>query len=139
MRLCLVIPVLCAPLILTACDSPSMAFQAIEPVMITMDGSEFSVRVTPYDAEAIRLNFEPGATRYSIVPKGVKAIEAVSGCKVLRETLRGDADLVAADIACAGVAPRIKPKRPPRLDCTAYEVGGFGDHTDLEIDCLVVE
>ena len=139
MRIFLVIPALCAPMYLTGCDGPSIAFLGTEPTKISVDGSEFSVRTTPYDAEAIRLNFEPGATRYSIVPKGVIAIEAVSGCTIVPETLRGDANLIAADLACKGVPPRIQPKRPPTFDCSVYEVGVHHDTTELEIDCLVVE
>lgn len=121
---------------LAGCDSPSMAFRNVPAERVKVAGSTFSVRHTRYEAEAIRINFEPGARCRAIVIKGVEAIERVSRCPVVVETVRGDANLVASDLNCAGVPERAKLYRPTYLDCTGYEIGGFaGDH--LEIDCEV--
>jgi len=121
---------------LAACDSPSMAFRGVPAKRVTVAGSTFSVRHTAYEAEAIRVNFEPGATRRAIVIKGVAAIETVSGCPVVVDTVRGDTNLVASDLDCAGVPDRPALYRRTYLDCLGYEVGGLaGDY--LEIGCEI--
>jgi len=122
---------------LAGCDSPSMKFQGIEPTRVTVVDATFSVRHTPYMAEAIRVNnMWPPPRRHATVVKGVEAIERASGCPVDVKSVRGDTNLVAADLNCPDVRKRIKPRVPPRLDCTGYETGGGGGL--IEIDCDVV-
>jgi len=123
---------------LAGCDSPSMAFQGIKPTRITIEGSAFSVRHTRYEAEAIGRSFQPGAQRRDIVIKGVAAIEAVSGCPVVVRSVRGDTNLVAADLKC-GSGPMItRPVRPAGMDCVGYEGSGIANDGLIELSCIFV-
>lgn len=131
--------VLAAAALVAGCDSPSQQFARIEAKRITVGGSTFSVRHTDYQAEAIRTNFEPGVQRRAILIKATEAIERSSSCRVLPQTVRGDTNLVRADIACAGAAEALRPPRETRLDCIGYEVGGFAGDGLIDIDCALVE
>lgn len=122
---------------LSACDSPSMAFSDIPAKKLTVEGSDFSVRHTNYEAEVIRTNAEWAPTRREIILKAVKAIETTSGCAVLPQSVRGDTNIIVSDIACPGVPESLRPVRPKRLSCTAYEVGGIGGDGMFDIDCLI--
>ncbi len=123
---------------LMGCDSPSIAFQRVEATRVQVAGSTYSVRHTRYEAEAIGIGFQPGATRRANVIKGVAAIENVTGCPVVIKSVRGDANIVAADLNCAGVPKRIRRAKPAFLNCTGSEVGGLsGDQ--LQIDCAFVQ
>lgn len=125
---------------LAGCDSPSMAFQGIKPTQVTVADTVFSVRHTRHEAEAIRVNnMWPPPRRHATVVKGVEAIEQVSGCRVDVESVRGDTNLVASDLKCPNVPKRIKPRRPPRLDCTGYDAGRHAGDGAIDIECDIVE
>ncbi|MCG6904615.1 MAG: hypothetical protein LJE68_18240 [Rhodobacter sp.] len=121
---------------LAGCDSPSMAFQGVPATRITVAGAAFSVHHTRHEAEAIGLTFQPGARRRTNVIRGVAAIEAVSGCPVVVRSVRGDANIVAADLNCAGVPARVIRDRA-ELDCLGHEVGGIAGDGLIEIDCEI--
>ena len=123
---------------LAACDSPSMAFHGIKPTRIIIEGSSFSVRHTRFEAEAIGRGFQPGARRRDIVIKGVAAIEAVSGCRVVVRTVRGDTNLVAADLKCPDGPMISRPVRPVGMDCVGYEGSGIANDGMIELSCNFV-
>ncbi len=89
-----------ALLILAACDSPHPAFNAVQRQTITVQGSTFQIRIRNDIAEAIRTNFEFNPKSRAIFPKATKAIEMVSGCKVVPDSMEGDPALVRARIDC---------------------------------------
>ncbi len=95
-RLALLLPVL----LLTACDSPSPAMMGETPVHIRSGGMEFSVRIRGTRAEAIRTNmtWNPGIGQ--IYPHARLAMEQVSGCSVIEDSLRGDTNVMRADLDC---------------------------------------
>ena len=116
---------------LSGCDSPSPAFSGLNPVRVTVDGSTFSVRHTPFAAEAIRLNPEANPTRGGTVFKGAKAMVLASGCAVVTDTLDGDEAVVRADLDCAGAGPRpARDARPLELDCGI--IGPGKDYAEIE-------
>jgi len=125
---------LAAALWLAGCDSPSMKFQGIAATRVEVAGSVFSVRHTRYEAEAIGRGFQPGARRRAQVIKGIVAIEKASGCPVKVRSVRGDTNIVAADLKCPDAPPRVPLNRERWLECLGYPVGGpAGGH--LDIDC----
>jgi len=91
---------------LAGCDSPSPRYMGMTARQVVVDGAEFSVRATPWDAEAIRVNFKLKARRGDIVASGGVAIEMATGCKVKPRSLQGDTNIVRARIACPGAPPR---------------------------------
>ena len=98
---------------------------------VTVDGSLYSVRNTVFEAEAIRLNQERPPRISTAVMKGARAIEMASGCAVLRHSLRGDTNVVRADIDCPGAPERPwKPPAPLELDCS--RVGGIGGEDEFQ-------
>lgn len=86
--------------LLTACDTPGPDFRGVEPVRISVGQSVFDVRVDELKAEAIRLNAEWAPRLEAVAPRGVMAIEEVSGCKV--RSLDGDAAQMTARLNCGG-------------------------------------
>ncbi len=86
---------------LAGCDSPSPKFSGLTGHRISVDGSQFSVRHTDQDAEAVRISKELRPGRGEVVLKGAKAIELASGCRVLPTSLDGDTNYVRADIDCS--------------------------------------
>ncbi len=113
---------------LAGCDSPSPAFARLPAHRVTVDGSIFAVRHTHFDAEAIRLSVEGSTTRGGTVFKGAKAMILVSGCAVVPETLKGDENLVYADLDCPGAGQRPPRRRKPlELDCAFTGAVADGD------------
>ena len=90
---------ICAALLgLSACNTPSPAFQGVAPVRISVGQSTFDVRVDGNRAEAIRLNREWAPRLEAVAPRVMVAIEKVSGCKVTK--LGGDQALIEARLKC---------------------------------------
>ena len=96
-------------LALVGCDTPGPEFEGIAPTRIAIGPSWFDVRVRGARAEAIRLNTD-FATRFDeVAPRGVWAIEKVSGCRVRR--LEGDAAVMQAWLDCGGRLPPLPQER----------------------------
>ena len=113
---------------LCACDTPGLRFHGIEPVRIQVGQSEFDVRVDGLRAEAIRLNMEWAPRLASVAPRGIAAIEAVSGCYVHK--LDGDAAQMVARLDCGdGPPPPLPVKR--EYDCDILSV----DDGHAEVFC----
>lgn len=116
-------------LCLAACDIPGPGFRDVPVTRVRVGPSIFDIRVAGLRAEAIRLTPEPAPRLASVAPRGVRAIEAVSGCRVRR--LDGDAALMTAWLDCGG--ERAPLPREAALDCTidvVYET--FADMTCVE-------
>ena len=86
--------------VLTACNAPSPAFQDTPATRIHIGHSVFDVRVKGTRAQAIRINRENAPRLAAVAPRGVAAIERVSGCRVSK--LDGDAALMNAWLDCGG-------------------------------------
>ncbi|WP_420396527.1 hypothetical protein [Nioella sp.] len=87
-------------MLLAACDSPAPAMMGAEATRITIDAVEFSIRLRGDRAEAIRTNMMPNPSIGSVYPRAVQAMEAVSGCRVIEDSLRGDVAVMRADLDC---------------------------------------
>ncbi len=85
---------------LQGCDSPHPAFSRVQAQKITVDSSTFSIRIREDRAEAIRTNFERLPKIGDTFPKAAKAIEIVSGCKVIPNSMKGDPALMVAKLDC---------------------------------------
>lgn len=86
--------------LLAACDSPAPALMGTDATRITIDTVEFSIRIRGERAEAIRTNMMPNPSIGSVYPRAVQAIEQVSGCRVIEDSLRGDVAVMRADLGC---------------------------------------
>ena len=104
--------------LLMACDTPGLAFRGVEPVRISVGESVFDVRVDGLRAEAIRLNTEWAPRLAAVAPRGVLAIERVSGCKV--QQLDGDAAQMTARLNCGGRKAPLP--RGTEYSCDVFEV-----------------
>lgn len=87
-------------LLLVACDSPSPAMMGIAPTFVTVDGADFSVRRNGNRAEAIRTNVMPFPSIGAIVQRAGEAMEQATGCTVITDSLRGDQNVMRADLIC---------------------------------------
>jgi hypothetical protein len=87
-------------LFVTACDSPSPAMMGQAPTRVVVDGAEFSVRRNGTRAEAIRTNAMPFPSIGAIVIRAGEAMEQATGCAVDADSLRGDQNVMRADLIC---------------------------------------
>jgi hypothetical protein len=86
--------------LLAACDSPAPAMMGTDSTRITIDAVEFSIRIRGDRAEAIRTNMMPNPSIGAVYPRAVQAMEEVSGCRVIEDSLRGDVAVMRADLDC---------------------------------------
>lgn len=116
---------------LAACNAPGPAFQGIDPHRIAVGGAVFDVRVDGRDAQAIRRNAEWAPRLAAVAPRGILAIEHVSGCRVAR--IAGDQAVMIAQLDCGTGAP---PPPPPHLfDCALEDFhDGYGELTCVPRD-----
>lgn len=91
---------LCLAGVMAGCDSPHPRIAGEEVTRITVEGSDFSIRVKGDMAEAIRTNFAPRRDHARILLRAVVAIEQATGCKVDQNSVKGDPALMVAHIAC---------------------------------------
>ena len=73
-------------------------FRCIEPVTLTVEGSNFDVRVNGTRAEAIRTNMQYASRMGPMGDRAYVAIEKVSGCIVKRFV--GDQAVIVAELDC---------------------------------------
>ncbi len=102
-------------LLLAGCDTPSPEFRDVEPMRVKVGQSMFDVRIKDKRAEAIRVNSEWAPRLEATAPRGVAAIEIVSGCKVRK--LAGDQAMMTAYLNCGGPLRPLPVPRPKYLDC----------------------
>ncbi|KJS43015.1 MAG: hypothetical protein VR71_12185 [Roseovarius sp. BRH_c41] len=110
---------------LVGCNSPGPAFQTLTPQRITIGHSAFDVRIAGTRAQAMRVSPEWAPRLAAVAPRGVAAIEAVSGCRVAR--LWGDAAVMEAQLDCGAGLPSLPP--PQILECEQEPV--FRGYVDL--------
>ncbi|WP_172300219.1 hypothetical protein [Pseudoruegeria sp. HB172150] len=123
---------------LAACDSPSAGFANQPARYVTVGDAVFSVRYTPFAAEAIRLNADAAPDRAGILRLAAEAIAAVSGCRLRSSTLEGDSTVVRAEIDCPGAGRRPVP-RPQRLELECGFVGQLPwDGETREFECVAL-
>jgi len=84
----------------TGCGGSHPAFMSVEPQIVTVDGSKFEVRVKEDKAQVIRKNFEYVPKIGETFPKAAQAIEMVSGCTVVANSMMGDPALMTAKVKC---------------------------------------
>jgi len=92
--------VVVAFLSLSACDSPSLAFQGQPATQLEMDGFTFSVRQRGDKAEAMRINRVWRPSETAVLAAAEKAIRLVTGCDIAKNGLHGDQAIVQAHLAC---------------------------------------
>ncbi len=120
MRLLLGFFILCV----AGCNTPGAEFRGIDPVRISIGQSVFDIRVEGLRAQAIRVNAEIAPRLASVAPRGVLAIERVSGCRVRR--LTGDQAVMLARLDCGGSLPPLPG--PKGYDCVIEgEYKGYAD------------
>jgi len=86
--------------LLAACNSPHPAFMGVQAQEVEVQGSTFQVRIKGDMVEVIRTNFEYVPKIGEIFPKAAAAIEIVSGCSVVPNSMKGDPALMIAKLNC---------------------------------------
>ena len=92
--------------LLAACDQPAplSPVAGLPAQRVAVGGSEFAVRATASEAQAVRRDFDLNAAfaRDEIVTRAGLAMERASGCRVVPGTLRGDGDgvIIEARLDC---------------------------------------
>lgn len=82
----------------TGCNMPSAKFSGLPATAITVDGSDFDVRVNGNQAEAIRTNMEYAPRFGPIRDRAARAMAEVSGCEVTH--VAGDQALAVGKLDC---------------------------------------
>lgn len=85
-------------LVLSGCDSPSLAFRDVAARQVVVDGSRFSVRVKGEHAEIIRLSPERWPRFDEVRTKAERAVYMATGCSVV--AIDGDVALMKARVRC---------------------------------------
>ena len=91
---------LCITLVLMSCSSPGNRFRGVEPVQASVQGSDFDVYHLGEDVTAIRMNFEVLPKLVVTTARALVAIELATGCKVVRDSVKGDQALIEARVVC---------------------------------------
>ena len=91
---------MCVFLALVSCSSPGRRFNGVEPVRITVEGSDFDVYVLGDEVRVIRMSFEMLPTLAVIGPRAVIAMERVTGCKIVNGSFFGDQAMAEARVSC---------------------------------------
>ncbi|MGB1265956.1 MAG: hypothetical protein ACPG6L_09535 [Nereida ignava] len=90
----------CAVLVLAGCDMGGPAFIGLEPMRISVGGSDFTVRQRNDRAEVIRTNMEWAPDAGAVADKMLIAIQQTTGCTVRKGTLSGDQAKAVARLKC---------------------------------------
>lgn len=91
---------LCVFLTFASCSSPGRRFSSVDPVRITVEGSDFDVYVLGDEVRVIRMNFEMLPTLAVIGPRAIIAMERVTGCTVVNGSFIGDQAMAEARVVC---------------------------------------
>lgn len=87
-------------LALAACDTVPPKWAPYPPKRVEIQGSTFDVRQNGQYVFAFRRNSEWAPNLRAIAPKAIAAMEQATGCRVLRQSIRGDAVFITALIKC---------------------------------------
>ena len=85
---------------LMGCNTPSERFRGIEPVRVTVSPSTFDVRRRDADVELIRVTPEPVFTLRALAPRAIEAARIATGCRLIPESLVGEATLMFGVLDC---------------------------------------
>jgi hypothetical protein len=92
----------CLALALAACASPSPRFLGTEPAFAEGRGHEFAIYQRGSDIQALRVDRTWPVRQRDVFLGAVQAIEAATGCTLRPRSMRGDAAIVEAEVACPG-------------------------------------
>ena len=87
-------------LVLSACAAPSVGAMGGSKGSATVGVFSFDVRFRGSHAEAYRSNIVFGPKARDVFAAGATAIELVTDCHVIRNTVRGDVAVIQVDIQC---------------------------------------
>lgn len=87
-------------LILAACAAPSIGVIGGKSDTVEVGAFVFDVNYKGAQAEAYRANIVWSPKEREVLAAGATAMEQVTGCHVVRSSLRGDVGVVQADLLC---------------------------------------
>lgn len=87
-------------LILSACAAPSVGVMGGRSGSATVGAYAFDVNFKGSQAEAYRSNIVLRPKASEVFAAGATAIEQVTGCRVVPNSVRGDVAIVRAEILC---------------------------------------
>ena len=119
-------------LLLAACNTPSQAFRDAPVRTVTVDGSNFDVRIKDLYAEALRINAQYAPRMGPIGGRAAIAMEQVSGCRV--HDISGDQAVIQARLDCGSGLP---PKKRGAKYFECRKVEGFPDRASSEPDYIL--
>ncbi len=89
---------LLAPLLLTACDSPSLSMAGANSAQVEVGGMTFGVHYRGSRAEVLRLNRQWRPSYAEVSANARIAVQQVTGCRVAQIT--GDPAIMKATLDC---------------------------------------
>jgi len=125
--------------VLTACDSPSVAFLGSQKTIVVIESSTFSVHRREDRVEVYRTSFELLPDRAQVLRHAELAIMQATGCKVWKGSLNGDQALIKARLACGG--REVPPASIPDnlyYQCEIIDGWDF-DNRELSTEALACE
>ncbi len=86
--------------ILGGCASPSIQYLGVEPQQVAVGGMDFQIYQIGENVQVVRVNTgrPPGRSEFRILV--IRAIEQATGCKMDRDSLEGDFNLVNGIVEC---------------------------------------
>jgi len=87
---------------LMSCNGPGLEFRDRPATRIQMDAYTFNIFIKDGRAEAVRIGYVPRRDLGKVYLSAARAMEAVSGCKVIDKTMRGDPAQMWARLNCKG-------------------------------------
>ena len=85
----------------TACSSPSPQYFGVDSRAQVISGVRFDVYQRDEKAQAIRLHGRLSSGRAGIRLAAILAIEAATGCTVIRPSVEGDTEVINALLTCS--------------------------------------
>ncbi|NOR62673.1 MAG: hypothetical protein GQ535_09305 [Rhodobacteraceae bacterium] len=91
----------CLLFVSTACSSPSPQYLGVDANEQVISGVRFDVYQLDAKAQAIRLQGRLDGGKASIRLAAIHAIEAATGCSVIRTSVEGDNEVIDALLTCS--------------------------------------
>ena len=125
-------------ILLAACDMGGPGFRGVDPMRVSIDGSQFSVRQADGRVEVLRTNSEIAFQRQGMTAKMVQAIELTTGCTLVEGSLRGDQVQATGRLKCAGKAASSRISAGQTLICKTPASATRNGVTTVvtELDCF---
>jgi hypothetical protein len=90
---------------ISACDTPSPAFQGVPAQIVTVEPSVFEVRRLGTQVELLRTNTEYAPTFASIIPRASQAVFIATGCTARPQSWEGEQTLMQVEVDCPDTEP----------------------------------